>query len=279
MKKNTPHLLRISLAINIIALACGILFVVHRWSQITERAGKYLGKNYVPTEQLLSTFNKEPLEASNELLDIGADSTVTILFLGNSLTYTDVPEEELDKTKRGLVSSSKEDDYVHQLVNMIATNDSVNVDYSIINIADFERSFSRQPFAKEKIANAKNLSPDWLIVQVGENVAQKDIEDDRIFIEEFGKMMSMFPESRKIITIPFWTTKEKSYALTTVAIRSGAALVDLSHLGSGSDDVNNLALSQEKYNNSKAGTHPGDYGMKNIALCMYAGYRANNTKK
>ncbi len=238
----------------------------------------YTGKNYVPSEQMLATFNKEPLEASNEYRDVGSDSTVKILFLGNSLTYTDVPEEEPNKMKRGLVSSSKEKDYVHQLVNMIAYDDSVNVDYSIINIADFERTFREQSFTKDIIANAKNQSPDWLIVQAGENVAQDDIKDDARFVEEFTRLMSMFPTSRKIITIPFWTTKEKSYALTTVAIRSGAALVDLSHLGSGSDDVNNLALSQEKYKNSKAGTHPGDYGMKNIALCMYAGYRANNTR-
>ncbi len=238
----------------------------------------YSGKNKVPSEQLLATFNNEPLEASNEFKDVGSDSTVTILFLGNSLTYTDVPEDETDKAKRGLVSSSKDKDYVHQLVNMIAANDSVNVDYSIINIADFERTFRTQPFNKEKIANARNQSSDWLIVQVGKNVAQGDIKDDSKFVEEFTRLMTMFPTSRQIITIPFWTTKEKSYALTTVAIRSGAALVDLSHLGSGSDDVNNLALSQEKYKDSKAGTHPGDYGMKNIALCMYAGYRANNTR-
>ena len=278
MKKITPSLLRVSLAFNVIAIVAAVILVVHRWQVIVDRMNHYTGKNNVPTEQLLSTFNNEPLEASNEFKDVGSDSTVTILFLGNSLTYTDVPEEETDKTKRGLVSSSRDKDYVHQLVNLISTNDSTNVDYSIINIADFERTFTKRPFLKEKIANAKNQQPDWLIVQVGENVAQDDIKDDTKFVEEFTRLMAMFPDSRKIITIPFWTTKEKSYALTIVAIRSGAALVDLSHLGSGSDDINNLALSQEKYKKSKAGTHPGDYGMKNIALCMYAGYRANNIK-
>ncbi len=63
------------------------------------------GESKVPSEALLSMFNNEPLEASNEYFDMKADSTVTILFLGNSLTYTGVPKEESDKTKRGLVSS------------------------------------------------------------------------------------------------------------------------------------------------------------------------------
>ena len=257
-----------------------MLFVAHRWSQIAERGNKYLGKDYVPTEQLLSTFNNDPLEVSNELLDIGADSTVTILFLGNSLTYTDVPEEEIDKEKRGLVSSRKDKDYVHQLVAMIAAGDSVNVDYSIINIADWERGFRTQPFTLTKIENAKNKEPDWLIVQVGENVSQGDLTD-RQFEKEFNHLLSLFPESRKIITIPFWTTKEKSYAATEVAIQSRALLVDLSHLGSGSDDINNLAMSQEKYKKSNCGTHPGDYGMLNIAKCIYTGYAAfcQNWKK
>lgn len=257
---------------------CAILFVAHRWEQITGRASQFLGKDYVPSEQLLSGFNNEPLEASNEVLDIGSDSTVTILFLGNSLTYTDVPEEEADKTKRGLVSSSKEKDWVHQFVKMVSLHDSVNVDYSIINIADWERGFLKQPFTHNAIVEAKNQTPDWVIVQIGENVAKADLEDPSMFEKEYEHLLSLFPHSRKMISIPFWTIKEKSYAITDVAIDNGAVLVDLSHLGSGSDDPNNLANSREEYKESKCGTHPGDSGMMNIARCFYAGYIAYGQK-
>lgn len=238
-----------------------------------------LQRTSIPSEKLLLTFNNEPLEASNEFFDINADSTISVLFLGNSLTYTDALEEEGDKTKRGLVSSCKEKDYVHQLVKMIAEGDSINVDYSIVNIADFERNFLQQSFTFEKIANVKNQKPDWLIVQIGENVSKAELNEPELFETELGKLMSMFPDSRKMITIPFWTIKEKSYAITNVAINSGAYLVDLSHLGSGSDDPMNLANSQDKYKNSKAGTHPGDFGMNNIAKCFYACYKASRYNK
>ena len=263
------------MALNIIFVLCVIAFAYHRRSLLVEKFNGMFGNSNVPTEELLSTFNNEPLEASNEFLDMNADSTVTILFLGNSLTYTGVPVEENDKTKRGLVSSCKEKDYVHQLVKMIAEGDSINVDYSIVNIADFERGFLQQSFTHEKLANVKNQRPDWLIVQMGENVSKANLNEPELFETELEKLVSLFPDSRKMITIPFWTIKEKSYALTNVAIKTGAYLVDLSHLGSGSDDPMNLANSQEKYKSSPCGTHPGDYGMNNIAKCFYSCFRAS----
>ena len=279
MTKNTPPRIRtwfiFSVGINIFLFLCIGLYTYQRKEIIIGKIEGLVRPSNIPSEKLLLTFNNEPLEASNEFFDMNADSTVTMLFLGNSLTYTSAPDEESDKTKRGLVSSSKEKDYVHQLVRMIAEGDGINVDYSIVNIADFERGFLQQSFSREIISNVKNQNPDWLIVQVGENVSKADMNEAEIFEKELEKLMYLFPDSRKMITIPFWTTKEKSYALTNAAISSGAYLVDLSHLGSGSDDPLNLANSQEKYKNSKAGTHPGDYGMNNIARCFYACYRAS----
>ena len=105
-------------------------------------------------------------------------------------------------------------------------------------------------------------------MQIGENISKEDLQEPMKFEEELEKMLGLFPNSRKILTIPFWTVKEKSYVLTNVAMKSRSALVDLSHLGSGSDDPKNLANSIDKYRDSRAGTHPGDYGMENIAKCI-----------
>lgn len=60
---------------------------------------------------------------------------------------------------------------------------------------------------------------------------------------------------------------------TRVAIRSKALLVDLSHLGSGTDEQN-FASSYRDYNQPGVGAHPGDYVMKNIAECIFAAYNA-----
>ena len=208
---------------------------------------------------------------------VGADSTITCLFLGNSLTYTGVPEEDPNKEKRGLTSTCKEKDYVHLLVGLIAENRHVNVKYSIVNIAVFERTFTRQSFVPEKLDNVINRTPDYLIVQIGENVTKDDIKESRKFEEEYCKMLSLFPGSRKIIAIPFWPDKEKEYAVTRVAVNSGSYLVDLSHLGSGTDP-DNFASSYRNYSKAGVGDHPGDYGMSNIAQCIYATINAIENK-
>lgn len=56
-----------------------------------------------PSDESLLAFNNERLEVLNDsLIADERDKTVSILFLGNSLTYTGVPVEEPDKTMRGL---------------------------------------------------------------------------------------------------------------------------------------------------------------------------------
>ena len=263
----------LSIAINCLGFTFAVFFAYQRRTVIMKELGSMLGISSIPYERELALFNNDPLEAQNEFLDIGVDTTVTFLFLGNSITYTDASEEDVNKEKRGLASTSKENDYVHRLVQLIANNDSVNVDYSIINIADFERGFISQSFSSSKLLNAKNQKPQYLVVQIGENVAEDDLADSKKYELEYLKLLSFFPNSKKIITIPFWPSKEKEYITTRIAIKGKALLVDLSHLGNGTD-VNNFAYSQMDYRNRGVGLHPGDYAMKNIADMIYAGYNA-----
>ena len=223
---------------------------------------------------MLSQFNNEPLEAVNDSIVIGADSTLSILFLGNSLTYTGVPEEEADKEKRGLTSTKKEYDYVHRLVKMISNNDKVNVRYSVVNISGFERTFTSRGFEKEMLGNVSNITPDYLIIQIGENVAREDINSNHLrYKKELIELLSLFPSSKIIITLPFWPYNEVNYAHTDVAMDLGALIVDLSHLGNGTDKEN-FASSQRSYKQSGVGEHPGDRGMERIADCLYVGYKA-----
>ena len=213
------------------------------------------------------------MEAVNNSLIIGADSTITCLFLGNSLTYCGVADEEPDKTKRGLTSTSVDKDYVHVLIKMIAEEHHVNIRYSILNIAQFERTFTKHSFEMGKLALAENKQPDYLIVQIGENVSQDDITDSKKYEDEYTKLLSLFPNSKRIITIPFWPQKVKEYATTNIAIRSHSYLVDISHLGDGTDPMN-FSSSYKDYKMPGVGSHPGDYGMANIAKCIYATFNA-----
>ena len=250
---------------------CGVAFYYR--GKIIEKVQKTLGMYKSPSEEYLANFNNEPLEAVNDSLMTGSDSTITCLFLGNSLTYCDVPEEESDKTKRGLTSTSVEKDYVHILLKTISEEHKVNIKYSILNIAQFERTFTKHSFEMGKLALAENKQPDYLFVQIGENVAKDDIIDTKKYEDEYAKLLALFPNSKRIITIPFWPDKVKEYATTTIAIRSNSYLVDISHLGGGTDPMN-FSSSYKDYKMPGVGSHPGDYGMANIAKSIYAVFNA-----
>lgn len=271
MTKN--RILVASLVLNALLIICICGAAFHYRGKIMEKAQKVLGLYKSPSEEDLAHFNNEPLEAVNDSLMVGSDSTITCLFLGNSLTYCGVAEEEPDKTKRGLTSTSVGKDYVHVLIKMIAEEHHVNIRYSILNIAQFERTFTKHSFEMGKLALAENKQPDYLFVQIGENVAKDDIIDAKKYEDEYTKLLALFPNSKRIITIPFWPDKNKEYATTNIAIKSQSYLVDISHLGNGTDPLN-FSSSYKDYKMPGVGSHPGDYGMANIANCLYAVFNA-----
>jgi hypothetical protein len=153
---------------------------------------------------------------------------------------------------------------------MIAEGKKMNVRYSYTNIAEFERQFALQSFdIIGKLSKSEVLQPDILIVQIGENVTKADLANPVAFKQAYLKLLSQFPHSKKIITLPFWPDKVKQNVITEIALESKSYLVDLAHLGDGTD-VNNFASSYKYYSQPGVGSHPGDYGMKNIARCLYS---------
>lgn len=262
----------LSLAANALFLALFLFAAYYKRDSIKNRAERFVLSRRIErgtAEKVLSAFNREPYAASDGRIEADSDRTVSILFLGNSLTYCGVPDEEEDKTPRGLVSSHIENDYVHLLLKKIADEKNVNIDYSVINIADFERRFTEYPFEKGLLANAGVKNPDYLIVQIGENVSREDItKNGSEFERSYAALLNSFPEAVRIVTLPFWPDKEKIRRITAAAVQTGSFLVDISHLGNGTD-AENFACFTKKYKTPGVGVHPGDYGMKNIADCIY----------
>ena len=262
-----------SLVINALLIICICGAAFHDRGMIIEKAQKVLGQYKSPSAEALAQFNDKPLEAVNDSLMVGADSTITCLFLGNSLTYHAVIDEEPAEGKRGLTATNIEKDNVHVLLKTISDEHNVNIKYSILNIAQFERTFTKHSFEMGKLALAENKQPDYLFVQIGENVAKDDIVDAKKYEDEYTKLLALFPNSKRIITIPFWPDKNKEYATTNIAIKSQSYLVDISHLGNGTDPLN-FSSSYKDYKMPGVGSHPGDYGMANIANCLYAVFNA-----
>lgn len=274
MKKSTKSLLYLSIALNCFFVIAFTFLCIYKWNSITTRLEKLFTKNQ-PSEKVLSQFNKEPYRFLNEE-EIYSDSseTITILFLGNSLTYTGVPEEEPDKTPRGLTSTSKDKDYVHLLVKRISKEKKVNIVYSLTNIADFERHFTEDELDFTRFSQATVQNPDYVIFQIGENVSKEEmLQNKDIFINRYSNAVSHFKNSVKIVCLPWWQDPEKNNLITQVAINSKAYLVDISHLGSGADKQN-YAESYKHYKQPGVGTHPGDYGMQNIADCLWTVFNA-----
>lgn len=155
---------------------------------------------------------------------------------------------------------------------MISLRDTVNVRYSVTNFIEFERGFYLRPFPwAEKLADAKVQQPDILIVQMGENVSTDAITNHREeFIREYVCLLEKYPNSQRIITLPFWMDVQKCDAITEVALRTRSRLADLSHLGHRNSDPRNFAKYYKHYSKPGVGDHPSDYGFEQIAKVIMA---------
>ena len=242
-------------------------------TNIPKQSTKESGSDKLSTfEKDLLQFNKEPYLISNGKISTNHifTRTIKILILGNSISLTGVPDEEPDKTPRGLVSSDVNHDYAHILMNRISKDKDVNIKYSIVNSADFERTFEKRPFNFATLSKADVKNPDYLIVQLGENVfnyAAKTYE--KLLEERYSEIFQRFPYATKIVCIPFYPDADKQRIITKIAIDNQAFLIDLSHLGNGTDKKN-FAKSEKKYKQEGVDVHPGNYGMKNIADTIYS---------
>ena len=138
------------------------------------------------------------------------------------------------------------------------------------NSAKFQKDQEKEEAKKtaEKLAKISVR----IKVKVGENgkifggVSTKEIAQE--LEKQYAQLLANFPNSIKIICIPFWPDKNKQNVITKIAVDNNVYLVDLSHLGNGIDKKN-YASSYRKYKQPGVGEHPGDYGMRNIANNLF----------
>ena len=226
----------------------------------------------IPSEEDLMAFNREILPILKGSIDCKKKCpTINLLFIGNSISEHPIIDDMLPcRELRGMMATIPEYDYIHQLCTMIAERNKMNVHWNVINVAEvFERDFMKVSFPKEIFNQLEIKDLDFVIFQLGENVSESAIYDSSIFEDAYMKLLSLFSYSIRLISIPFWPSKKKQYVMTQIAIKSNSYLVDLSHLGNGTDPEN-FAESQKKYKTPGVGVHPGNIGMKHIAECYYA---------
>lgn len=278
-KNRRGGVLKLSLAVNCLFLLLFAAVAVWKFDSIKLRVQNF-HRNFVlkkqTSEKVLKTFNNGIVDVLNDTFVVDQNArTVEFLFLGNSLTYTGVPEEEPDKTRRGLTSTKIENDYVHHLVSMYAKKHNVNVKFSAVNIANFERGFTEKEFSNDlqeslSLQYVHTKNPDVVIFQIGENVSKEAIsENGKLFFERYCNLVNAFGDSKRVVCLPFWPDKEKINIITDVGIATDSRICDLSHLGSGIDP-DNFASSHKKYKQPGVGAHPGDVGMERIAKNIFS---------
>ena len=271
--KKIKTIFKCSIAINGLFL---LLFTGYIAKKVMERNVHYQKVLTVPTDSMLLKFNNEPLNTLNDTINVGSSKTISILFLGNSITRTEAAYTPNDQTPRGMCSSSIQKDYVHLLTSHISKSKKVNIHYSVVNIADFERNYKEfEKHYDSFFSNIANLSPDFLIVQIGENVNGSDLYHNmEDFVDSYVNLLNKFEKSTKIITLPFWQSELRNEAISSVAMQANAIICDLSHIGC--DDTNKAV--SDHYDNVSEGvaSHPGDEGMEDIAICLMSIFNGLN---
>ena len=194
------------------------------------------------------------------------EKTVRIAVLGNSISLHGILEGVWDH-ESGAAASDAEHDYAHILLNRISKEKECRIEYTIINIAGFERDFEN--FDRKRLERIKEFGPEIIIFQIGENVRSETLRDKgEVFMEKYIELIEYCNGKETVICLPFWPDKGKIKIITETALKAGVYLADLTHLGSGIDPLN-FARSERKYENPGVGVHPGDYGMENIAKILY----------
>ena len=194
---------------------------------------------------------------------------VKIVFIGNSITIHAIMPEIGWYHEWGMAASSRENDYVHQVIRGIERETGRPADVRIRNLAGFERGF--RDYDYEKNRDLIDFQADYLVFALGENVAAMETDAER---QEFGKAFRKLVEGflsgkkkpRTVIRGVFWTNEWKDEMMARTASDFGLTFVKTDISG----DESMMALG--KFEHEGVQKHPGDKGMTEIAKRILSGF-------
>ena len=169
-----------------------------------------------------------------------------------------------------MAASAEDKDYIHIVVDSVASLRGTKPKYLAVNIADFERgyvAFDTAERLKEEIA----FKPDTIILCIGENVSTVTNKVEQVkFKNSIVQLLSLFKGDGKnaiYVRSSFWPDSIKDQVMKDACWSSGGVFVDISSL---SKDEHNYARSERKFSNEGVGNHPGDAGMRAIADAIFS---------
>lgn len=220
------------------------------------------------SENNYEQIKKNTVAATNQLKD-SEDVTfenvdgkgVRVMFVGNSITLHGIKHEIGWHNRCGMAASSKEKDYVHQLIAKI---DEVKEDaaYCICQVASWESKYQE---GIEKLSHiyesAREFEADIIVLRLIENCPMGGF-DGTVFKKELEKLIAFLDASGKakfVITTSFWRHCGDE-AIREFAGEHQMPLVELGDLGA-LDEMKAIG----KFEHEGVANHPGDLGMEKIA--------------
>jgi hypothetical protein len=217
----------------------------------------------------LATFSRIAAEEADRELKIGTLRVGKILFLGNSITLHGPKADIGWEGNWGMAASSREKDYVHQLLNRMSKVAGGTPQIKVRNIADFERQLTDINIG-ETLKEELDFHADMVILAIGENSASPKTDDERrrfsTALQNLLQQLQQHGEPKIFVRSQFWADADKDRLLKQACQQAGGVFVDLGKLGA---DPANAAHSERKIEHAGVAGHPGDRGMAAIADALW----------
>lgn len=186
-----------------------------------------------------------------------------ILYLGNSITLHGIKPDIGWYGEWGMAASAPEKDYVHVLNRMLGEKLGYDVDCTVRNLADFERS--PDTFDLSTLSELRELMPDILVLRISENTPEDKVE---AFGEAYPRLIRYFMrDGLKVFAVgAFWRHDRKEEYIRRAEEIPGVRYVSLSHLHS--EKYQAIGL----FEHDGVAAHPSDLGMEEIARAIFASY-------
>ena len=216
-----------------------------------------------------------------ERLRVGNQAVDRVLFLGNSITLHGPLASIGWMGNWGMAASAPEKDYVHLLTERIAKAAGGRPRIKVRNIADFERTLSEYPIAKN-LKEELEFQPDLVILAIGENAAAPRTEAERTrFLAAVSSLLAELQRRGRptiLVRSQFWPDDVKD-PLLKQAVEQAAAqsrerageappvrYVDIRPIG---QDPSHAARAERQIEHAGVAGHPGDKGMAAIAAALW----------
>jgi len=228
------------------------------------------------TKEQLSQMNNIKMSVYTDTCNRNNGLSFKILIIGNSITRHEISEKIGWSHVSGMAASNIEKDYAHILYKEIEGIMPENkICMRISNLASFERNFQTYDF--RTLDSLVAFKPDLVIFQLGENTSFDSTKTPLDFEKKYIELINYIKNNENpivICTTPFFPSQEKNDIIARVVNQTNSFIVDLSQLVL--KDKTNYAKNELDYPGDQStwkvggiGIHPGDFGMRNIAMQIF----------